>query len=138
MANENDSGIKPVSARRNEVVGGTNHIDAWELPASVSLHGKFVAISGRELSRHLETLYESGVRSVRVIVDVPGRRLALMGTIYRYHNKQRGSTYYFIYPRDAAQVLLRELYFRHRGNASPNTKTPMPVVVVAVIPAEGV
>jgi len=137
MAEGNDSGINPGSAYLDEGVGDAGIHNAWGLPAHVSLHGKFVAISGSELSRHLESLYGSGVRSVRVVVDVPGHRLVVMGKIYRSYNKQRGRTYYFIYPLGAAQATLRELYFRHRGNAAPNVKTPMPIIVVAIMPAGG-
>jgi hypothetical protein len=111
----------------------------WGIPASVSLYGKnFVVISGPGLSKRLEELYTSGVREVEVVVDVPGQRLVASGRIYNRYNKQRNATYYYIYPRDPAQRLLRELYYKYRGNAPIGAKRPMVAVVVAIIPREGV
>ena len=112
----------------NSLVG-----EPWEIPASVSWYGTYVAIGGRELSKRLEELYLSGVREVELILDVPGRRLGISGRIIYKRNKDR--TYYYIYPKHPAQSLLRELYLKRRGNAEPYAKTPVPVVVVAIIPA---
>ncbi len=137
MPNDNDNEMKQVSTKCSERVGDTSNFNMWGLPASVSLHGKFVAIGGGELSKCLKSLYESGVRNVKAIVDVPGHRLTVTGKIYKNYNKQRGYAYYFIYPYGAAQILLRELYFKHRGNVSPNAKTPMPIIVVTITPTEG-
>jgi hypothetical protein len=106
---------------------------AWGVPASVSQYGSnFVVISGPELSKQLEELYTSGVREVEVVVDVPGHRLVAVGKIYAL--RKRSTTYYYIYPHDAAQRLLRELYHKYRGDAPTGTKKPVPVIVVAIIP----
>jgi len=103
------------------------------IPASVSLYGKnFVVISGPELSRRLEEFYTSGVREVEVVVDIPGHRLVATGKIYALH--RRSTTYYYIYPHDATQRLLRELYYRHRSGAPAGVKKPVPVIIVAIIP----
>lgn len=112
---------------------------SWGIPASVSLYGKnFVVISGPELSKRLEELYTFGVREVEVVVDVPGQRLVATGRIYIRHNKQSGHTYYYIYPRDSAQRLLRELYFNYRSGATPGAKKPMPAIVITILPRERV
>jgi len=110
---------------------------AWDvsasIPASVSLYGRnFVVISGSELSRQLEKLYTSGVQEVEVVLDVPGHRLMATGKIYVL--RKRNTVYYYIYPHDAAQRLLRELYYKYRNNAP---KKPMPVIIVAIIPRKG-
>jgi len=113
---------------------------AWDvsasIPASVSLYGRnFVVISGPELSRQLEKLYTSGVQEVEVVLDVPGHRLMATGKIYVL--RKRNTVYYYIYPRDAAQRLLRELYYKYRNNAPAGAKKPMPVIIVAIIPRKG-
>ncbi len=104
----------------------------WGIPASISLYGKnFVVISGPELSRRLKELYASGAREVEVVVDVPGHRLVAIGKIYVL--RKRNAIYYYIYPHDSAQRILRELYYRYRGNAPVGAKRPMPAIVVAVL-----
>jgi hypothetical protein len=139
MDNRSNNGESVPTSHDKKMEGAKRLVgETWGFPASVAWYGNFVVITGRELSRRLESLYRSGVREVEVVVDVPGRRLVATGRIYRRYMKQRNRTYYFIYPRHAAQVLLRELYFMYRGDAAPNAKTPMPAVVVAIIPAEGV
>jgi hypothetical protein len=106
---------------------------AWGIPASVSQYGKnFVVISGSELSRRLEELYASGVREVEVVIDVPGHRLTATGRIYVV--RKRHAMYYYIYPHDSAQRILRELYYKYRGNAPAGAKRPMPAIVVAIMP----
>ena len=134
MAGNSNTGDEPAPVNRDKNVGGAERIETWGIPASVALYGKFVAISGRELSNKLETLYLSGVREVEAVVDVPGRRVMVIGKIYKRYKKDTGRTYYFIYPRHAAQVLLRELYFMYRGDAAPNTRNPLPVIVVVIMP----
>ena len=133
MVSNDSTGAEPAPAR-DKNVGGAKRIETWGIPASVALYGRFVVISGRELSSKLETLYLSGVREVEAVVDVPGRRVMVIGKIYKRYKKDTGRTYYFIYPRHAAQVLLRELYFMYRGDAAPNTRTPLPVIVVVIMP----
>jgi hypothetical protein len=112
-------------------------VSSWSvsasIPASVSLYSKnSVVISGPELSRRLEELYTSGVREVEVVVDVPGHRLVAVGKIYIVH--KRNTKYYYIYPHDAAQRLLRELYFKYRSGAPAGAKRPMPVIVLTILP----
>jgi hypothetical protein len=133
MVGNGNTGVEPAPVN-DKNAGNAKRIETWGIPASVALYGRFVVISGRELSSKLETLYLSGVREVEAVVDAPGRRVMVTGKIYKRYKKDTGRTYYFIYPRHAAQVLLRELYFMHRGDAAPNTRTPLPVIVVMIMP----
>jgi hypothetical protein len=120
-------------AQQNSNDSVSPRITSASIPASVSLYSKnSVVISGSELSRRLEELYTSGVREVEVVVDVPGHRLVAVGKIYVVH--KRNTKYYYVYPHDAAQRLLRELYYKYRSGAPTGAKRPVPVVVVAIIP----
>jgi hypothetical protein len=105
------------------------------VPALVTVHdSRYVAISGRGLSDLLRAFYEAGVRRVEAVIDVPGQRLAAEAKIFRKLDRRSGRTYYYLYPLQPAQGLLRDMLRRYRGNAAPNAKRPMPVTVLAVVP----
>jgi len=101
----------------------------------VTVHdSNYVAISGRPLSDLLRAFYDAGVRHVVVVVDAAGRRLTAEAKVYRRTDKRSGHTYYWLYPLQPAQALLRDMLRRYRGDAPRNAKRPLPVTVLAVVP----
>ena len=123
-------------SNNNDSVSPTTWDVSASIPASVSMYGRnFVVISGPELSRRLEKLYTSGVQEVEVVLDVPGHRLVATGKIYVLRKKN--SVYYYIYPHDVAQRLLREMYYKYRNNAPTGAKKPMPAIVITILPRKG-
>ena len=105
------------------------------VPAFVSVHdSNYVAISGKPLSDLLRAFYDAGVRNVEVVIDAAGQRLAAEAKVYRRTDKRSGRTYYWLYPLQPAQSLLRDMLRRYRGDAPRNAKRPLPVSVVAVVP----
>jgi hypothetical protein len=109
------------------------NIIATGVPAFVTVHdSNYVAISGRPLSDLLRAFYDAGVRHVVVIIDAAGQRLTAEAKVYR--KTRGGRTYYWLYPLQPAQSLLRDMLHRYRGDAPRNAKRPLPVAVVAVVP----
>jgi hypothetical protein len=99
----------------------------------VTVHdSNYVAISGKPLSDLLKTFYDAGVRHVVVVIDAAGQRLAAEAKVYR--KTRGGHTYYWLYPLQPAQSLLRDMLRRYRGDAPRNAKRPLPVAVAAVVP----
>ncbi len=113
-------------------------LSAVGVPAHISIHDRsYVAISGgRSLSDVLMPYYAAGVRYVEVVIDVEGQRLAAEAKIYRRTDKQSGRIYLWLYPLQPAQRLLREMLRRYRGDAPRHAKRPLPVTVLAVMPAK--
>jgi hypothetical protein len=105
------------------------------VPAFVTVHdNNSVAISGRPLSDLLRAFYETGVRHVVVVIDAAGQRLAAEAKVYRRTDKRSGHTYFWLYPLQPAQSLLRDMLRRYRGDAPRNAKRPLPVAILAVLP----
>ena len=108
---------------------------ATGVPAFVTVHdSNYVAISGRPLSDLLRAFYDAGVRHVVVVVDAAGQRLTAEAKVYRRTVRRSGHTYYWLYPLQPAQALLRDMLRRYRGDAPRNAKRPLPVTVLAVVP----
>jgi hypothetical protein len=93
-----------------------------------------VGISGPKLAENLEVYYRAGVRQVEAVVLVAGQPLAVDGTINVRHDRRSGRTYLWLYPLQPAQSILRDLYLKHRGDAAPRAKKPMPIIVLTVRP----
>ncbi len=105
------------------------------VPAFVTVHdNNYVAISGKPLSDLLRAFYDAGVRHVVAVIDVAGQRLVAEAKVYRRTDRRSGRTYYWLYPLQPAQSILRDLYLKYRGDVAPRTKRPMPVIVLAVVP----
>jgi len=105
------------------------------IPAHITVHDRgVVGISGQKLAENLEVYYRAGIRQVEAVVLVAGQPLVVDGTIYIRHDRRSGRTYYWIYPLQPAQSILRDLYFKYRNNAAPRTKRPMPIIVLTVVP----
>jgi len=105
------------------------------VPAFVSVHdSNYVAISGRSLSDLLRAFYDAGVRRVEVVIEVAGQRLAAEANVHRRTDKRSGRAYYWLYPLQPAQSLLRDMLRRYRGGAPRNAKRPLPVAVLTVLP----
>ncbi len=105
------------------------------VPAFVTVHdSQYVAISGRPLSDLLKAFYDAGVRHVVAVIDVAGQRLAAEAKVYRRTDRRSGRTYFWLYPLQPAQSLLRDMLRRYRGDAPRNAKRPLPVAILAVLP----
>jgi hypothetical protein len=105
------------------------------LPAFVTVHdNNYVAISGKPLSDLLRAFYDAGVRRVEVVIDTAGQRLAAEAKVHRRTDKRSGHTYYWLYPLQPAQSLLRDMLRRYRGDAPRNAKKPLPITIPAVLP----
>jgi len=105
------------------------------LPAHVVVHDRrSVAIASSALADLLKSLYEAGLRDVVVVVEAAGQRLAVEASIYRKFDRRSGRIYHLLYPRQPAQSLLRDMLNKWRGNAPPDVKRPMPIVIYSVTP----
>ena len=105
------------------------------VPAFVSVHdSSYVAISGRSLSDLLKAFYDAGVRRVEVVIEVAGQRLAAEANVHRRTDKRSGRAYYWLYPLQPTQSLLRDMLRKYRGDAPRNAKRPLPVAIHAVVP----
>jgi hypothetical protein len=105
------------------------------IPAHITVHDKgVVGISGPKLVENLEVYYRAGVRHIEAVVLVAGQPLVIDGTINIRHDRRSGRTYYWIYPLQPAQSILRDLYLKYRGDAAPRAKKPMPIIVLTVVP----
>ncbi len=107
------------------------------IPAVVTAHDRnYVAITGKGLSEILQAYYDASVQRVEVVIDVAGQKVAATGKIYKKINKQNGRTTYWLYPIYPAQALLRDMLRRYRGDAPRHAKKPLPITVLAVMPAK--
>ena len=105
------------------------------VPAFVSVHdSSYVAISGKPLSDLLRAFYDAGVRRVEVVIEAAGQRLAAEANVHRRTDKRSGRAYYWLYPLQPAQYLLRDMLRRYRGDASYNAKRPMPIKILTIMP----
>ena len=105
------------------------------IPAHITVHDKgVVGIGGQKLAENLEVYYRAGFHQVEAVVLVAGQPLVVDGTIYVRHDRRSGRTYYWIYPLQPAQSILRDLYLKYRGDAAPRAKRPMPIIVLTVGP----
>ncbi len=105
------------------------------IPAHLVSHEKnVVAISGPKLAEVLDVYYKAGIRHVEVAVIAGGQLLLADCTITARHNKQRGRTYFWLYPLQPAQTLFRDLYRKYRGEAPRRVRKPMPVLILTVKP----
>jgi len=103
----------------------------------VSVHdNNYVAISGRPLSDLLRAFYDAGVRRVEVVIEAAGQRLAAEANVHRRTDKRSGRVYYWLYPLQPAQSLLRDMLRRYRGGAPRNAKRPLPAAILAIMPAK--
>jgi hypothetical protein len=116
-------------------VANTPALLGTAIPAHITTHDKgVVGISGPKLAEKLEVYYRAGVRQVETVVLVAGQPLVIDGTIYVRRDRRSGRTYFWIYPLQPAQSVLRDLYLKHRGGVAPRAKRPMPIIVLTVTP----
>lgn len=100
------------------------------IPGYVVMYDKnAVAISGQKLAEVLSQLYEAGFRYVEAVVEVAGQRIAVDAAIYSKYDKRRNRTYYWLYPLQPGQAVLRDMFLKYRGGAPRNAKRPMPVII---------
>jgi hypothetical protein len=105
------------------------------IPAYVVSHEKnAVAISGPKLAEVLSVYYKAGVRYVEAAVTVGGQPLLADCRINARYSKHRNRTYLWLYPRQPAQSVLRDLYRKYRGDAPRRVRKPMPVLIFALRP----
>jgi len=105
------------------------------IPAHVIMHDKnTVGISGQKLAEILEVYYKAGISHVEAAVLVAGQPLVVDCRIYTRHDRRSNRTYFWLYPLQPGQTLLRDLYFKYRGGAPRNAKRPLPVAIHAVVP----
>lgn len=110
-------------------------LTAAAVPAHIIMHAKdVVGISSSALAETLKQLYESNIRRVLVVAEVAGQRLATEAVIYRRFDRRSGRTYFWLYPLQPAQSLLRDVLHRYRGGAPYNAKRPLPITILAVAP----
>jgi hypothetical protein len=103
---------------------------AAAIPGYVIMHDKSaVVISGQKLAEVLSQLYEAGFRYVEAVVEVAGQRIVIDGTIYIKYDKRRNRTYYWLYPQQPGQSVLRDMFLKYRGGAARHAKRPMPVII---------
>ena len=106
------------------------YVTAVAIPGHVIMHDKnAVAISGQKLAEVLRQLYEAGLRRVEAVVEVAGQRIAVDAAIYSKHDRRRSRTYFWLYPLQPGQSVLRDMFFKYRGGATPRAKRPMPVII---------
>jgi hypothetical protein len=128
---------QPVNTNQNPVTNppplrkGVNiTVAAVAIPGYVIAHDKnAVAISGQKLAEVLSQLYEAGFRYVEAIVEVAGQRIAVDAAIYSKHDRRRSRTYFWLYPLQPGQSVLRDMFLKYRGGAVRHAKKPMPVIV---------
>jgi hypothetical protein len=105
------------------------------LPAVVVSHSKdAVLISGERLGEVLEVYYSGGVRQVDVVIGLDGQQLVVTCSIHKKVDRRTGRVYCWLYPLGAGQHLLRERYKAFRGAAERYAKTPMPIVILTILP----
>ena len=105
------------------------------LSAVVKSHDKgAVVITGKRLNEILEKLHTIGITRIDLVVELDGRQIVISGSIYRKTDKRTGRSYYSIYPVGTDQVLLRSRYQAFRGNAEKYSKTPLPILIYAIVP----
>jgi len=110
-------------------------LTAAAVPAHIIMHAKdVVGISSSALAETLKQLYESNIRRVLVVAEVAGQRLVAEAVIYRRSDRRSGRTYFWLYPLQPAQALLRDVLRRYRGDAPHNAKRPLPITILAVAP----
>jgi hypothetical protein len=100
------------------------------VPGYVIAHDKnAVAITGQNLAEVLSQLYEAGFRYVEAVVEVAEQKLVIDATIYSKYDRRRGRAYFWLYPLQPGQSVLRDLFRKYRGGAAPHAKKPMPVII---------
>ena len=100
------------------------------IPGYVIMHDKnSVAISGQKLAEVLSQLYETGFRYVEALIEVAGQRIIIDATIYSKYDKRRNRTYWWLYPLQPGQSVLRDMFLKYRGGAAHRAKRPMPVII---------
>ena len=100
------------------------------IPGYVIMHDKnAVAISGQKLAEVLSQLYEAGFRYVEAVVEVAGQRIAVDAAIYSKYDKRRNRAYYWLYPLQPGQSVLRDMFLKYRSGAARHAKRPMPVII---------
>jgi hypothetical protein len=110
-------------------------LTAAAVPAHIIMHAKdAVGISSSALAEALKQLYELNIRRVLVVAEVAGQRLAAEAVIYRRCDRRSGRTYFWLYPLQPAQALLRDMLLKYRGGAPYNAKRPLPITILAVAP----
>jgi hypothetical protein len=133
-------GAQPIHPNPNPVINspslrkGVNiTVATAAIPGYVIMHDKSaVVISGQKLAEVLSQLYEAGFRYVEAVVEVAGQRIAIDGTIYSKYDKRRNRTYYWLYPLQPGQSVLRDMFLKYRGGATRHTKRPMPVIIYQI------
>jgi hypothetical protein len=106
------------------------YITAVAIPGHVIMHDKnSVVISGQKLTEVLSPLYEAGFRYVEAVVEVAGQRIAVDAAIYSKHDRRRSRAYYWLYPLQPGQSVLRDMFLKYRGGAARHAKRPMPVII---------
>ncbi len=110
-------------------------LTAAAAPAHIIMHAKdAVGISAPTLAETLKQLYELNIRRVLIVADVAGQRLAAEAVIYRRFDRRSGRIYFWLYPLQPAQTLLRDMLYKYRGGAPYNAKRPLPITILAVTP----
>ena len=106
------------------------YITAVAIPGHVIMHDKnSVVISGQKLAEVLSPLYEAGFRYVEAVVEVAGQRIAVDAAIYSKYDKRRNRAYYWLYPLQPGQSVLRDMFLKYRSGAARHAKRPMPVII---------
>ncbi len=105
------------------------------VPAYLVIHDRnAVGIGGPKLSEILSLYYRAGVRYIEVTMVVAGQALLADCKINVRYNRQRNKMYIWAYPLQPAQALLRDFYYRYRGEARRRARKPMPVLIFAIRP----
>jgi hypothetical protein len=100
------------------------------IPGYVIMQDKnAVAISGQKLVEVLSQLYEAGFRRVEAVVEVSGQRIVVDAAIYSKYDKRRGRVYFWLYPLQPGQSVLRDMFLKYRSGAARHAKRPMPVII---------
>jgi hypothetical protein len=103
------------------------------IPGYVIMQDKnAVAISGQKLAEVLSQLYEAGFRYVEAVVEVAGQRIVVDAAIYSKYDKRRNRTYFWLYPLQPGQSVLRDMFLKYRNGAARHAKRPMPVIIYQI------
>jgi hypothetical protein len=106
------------------------YITAVAIPGHVIMHDKnAVVISGQKLAEVLSQLYEAGFRYVEALIETAGQRIVIDAAIYSKYDKRRNRTYWWLYPLQPGQSVLRDMFLKYRGGAARHAKRPMPVII---------
>jgi hypothetical protein len=128
-------GMSTPTLQNNQNITSTVAITQAAIPAYLVSHEKnAVGIGGAKLGEVLNVYYKAGIRRVEAIVTVGGQPLLADCRINARYSKHRNRTYLWLYPRQPAQSVLRDLYRKYRGEAPRRARRPVPILILAIRP----